>query len=57
MSRNADEGYRLYIELMKKGISLIFRKERRIDTDEYKRRTQNYTRKGIFQKRENEKPY
>lgn len=42
MSRNADEGYRLYMELMEKGISLIFLKEHHIDTDEYQRRTQNH---------------
>lgn len=42
MSRNADEGYNLYMELMNKGVSLVFLKERHIDTDEYKRRTQNH---------------
>lgn len=42
MSRNADEGFRLYMELMEKGISLIFLKEHHIDTAEYKRRTQNH---------------
>lgn len=42
MSRNAGEGYHLYMELLEKGISLIFLKERHIDTDEYKRRTQNH---------------
>ena len=34
MSRNADEGYNLYMELMNKGISLVFLKERHIDRDE-----------------------
>lgn len=42
MSRNADEGYRLYMELLEKNISLVFLKERHIDTDEYKRRAQNH---------------
>lgn len=42
MSRNADEGYNLYMDLMNKGVSLVFLKERHIDTDEYKRRTQNH---------------
>lgn len=45
MSRNADEGYSLYMELMSKDISLIFLKERHIDTDEYKRRTQKHIEK------------
>lgn len=42
MSRNSDEGYNLYMELMNKGVSLVFLKERHIDTDEYKRRAQNH---------------
>lgn len=42
MSRNAEEGYNLYMELMEKNITLVFLKERHIDTDEYKRRTQNH---------------
>ena len=42
MSRNAEEGYNLYMKLMERGISLVFLKERHIDTDEYKRRTQNH---------------
>lgn len=42
MSRNAEEGYNLYMELMNKGVSLVFLKEHHIDTDEYKRRTQNH---------------
>lgn len=41
MSRNADEGYKLYMDLMKKGIELTFLKERHIDTREYKRRSKN----------------
>lgn len=42
MSRNADEGYNLYMELMGRGITLVFLKERHIDTDEYKRRAQDH---------------
>lgn len=42
MSRNAEEGYNLYMKLMGQGISLVFLKERHIDTDEYKRRTKNH---------------
>lgn len=42
MSRNADEGYNLYMDLYEKGIHLIFIKERHIDTDEYKRRSENH---------------
>lgn len=42
MSRNAEEGYNLYMKLMEQGISLVFLKERHIDTNEYKRRTQNH---------------
>lgn len=36
MSRDADEGFKLYEDLFKKGISLIFLKERHIDTDVYR---------------------
>lgn len=42
MSRSADEGYNLYMELYNKGIKLIFLKERHIDTEEFKRRTQRH---------------
>ena len=45
MSRNAEEGYNLYMKLMEQGISLVFLKERHIDTNEYKRRTQNHIAK------------
>lgn len=47
MSRNAEEGYNLYMELMEQDISLVFLKERHIDTDEYKRRTQRHIEKII----------
>lgn len=36
MSRNAEEGIKLYFELLDKGIELIFLKERYINTDIYK---------------------
>ncbi|XCP85827.1 recombinase family protein [Roseburia hominis] len=42
MSRNASEGYALYMELFHKNVNLIFLKERHIDTEEYKRRTQSH---------------
>ena len=35
MSRNADEGIKVYFELLEKGISLVFLKEHYIDTDTY----------------------
>ena len=36
MSRDADEGFRLYEELYNKGINLVFLKEPHINTDTYK---------------------
>lgn len=36
MSRNADDGIKLYLELFDKGINLVFLKEHHIDTDTYK---------------------
>ena len=41
MSRNAEEGFALYEELFNKGISLVFLKERHIDTDTYKKALEN----------------
>ena len=41
MSRNADEGIELYFDLCNKGISLVFLKERYIDTDMYKQESEN----------------
>lgn len=41
MSRNAEEGYALYKELYNKNISLIFLKERHIDTSVYKESKNN----------------
>lgn len=40
MSRNSEEGFSLYKELFKKGISLVFLKEHHIDTDSYKKAMQ-----------------
>lgn len=40
MSRNETEGYTLYMDLLNKGISLVFLKEPHIDTTEFKRRTE-----------------
>lgn len=37
MSRNADEAVSLYEDLFRKGVSLVFLKERHIDTDIYKK--------------------
>lgn len=36
MSRNTDEGIKLYFQLMDKDVNLVFLKERYIDTDTYK---------------------
>ena len=36
MSRNADDGITLYLDLYKKGINLVFLKEPQINTDTYK---------------------
>ena len=37
MSRNAEDGIKLYFELYNKGVNLVFLKERHIDTDAYKK--------------------
>ena len=37
MSRDADEGFRVYEELYQRGVNLIFLKERHIDTETYKK--------------------
>lgn len=37
MSRNAEEGFQIYEELFKKGVELIFLKERHIDTSVFKK--------------------
>lgn len=41
MSRNADEGYRLYGELYSKGVELVFLKEPMINTKTYKNALEN----------------
>lgn len=40
MSRNADDGIKLYFELYNKNINLVFLKEHYIDTDIYRQNTQ-----------------
>ena len=37
MSRNAEEGFKLYEELFNEGVNLVFLKERHIDTDTYRK--------------------
>jgi len=41
MSRNAEEGFKVYQELYTKGVSLVFLKERHIDTDVYRKALDN----------------
>ncbi len=41
MSRNAEEGFRLYEMLYNKGVSLVFLKELHINTDTYKKAFEN----------------
>ncbi len=41
MSRNSDEGYKLYEELFNKGIELVFLKEQHINTNTYKKALTN----------------
>lgn len=41
MSRNADEGIKVYFQLLEKGINLVFLKEPYINTDIYKNNTQD----------------
>lgn len=41
MSRNAEEGFKLYKELFERNINLVFLKERYIDTDTYKSTLKN----------------
>lgn len=42
MSRNAEEGFKTYEELYKKGVELIFIKEPHINTDTYKKALQGH---------------
>lgn len=41
MSRNAEEGFKLYEDLYNRGVNLIFIKERHIDTEVFKQTLQN----------------
>lgn len=41
MSRNADEGFKLYEELYNKGVDLVFLKESYINTETYKKALEN----------------
>lgn len=41
MSRNAEEGFKLYEELYNKGVNLVFVKEPHINTETYKKALQN----------------
>jgi DNA invertase Pin-like site-specific DNA recombinase len=41
MSRNSEEGYKLYEELFNKGIELVFLKEKHINTETYKKALTN----------------
>lgn len=41
MSRNAEEGFKLYEELYNRGVNLIFLKERHIDTEVFRKTLQN----------------
>jgi DNA invertase Pin-like site-specific DNA recombinase len=41
MSRDADEGFKLYEELFKKGVNLVFLKEPHINTETYKKAMAN----------------
>ena len=41
MSRNADDGIKLYLDLFDRGINLVFLKERHIDTATYKEALSN----------------
>ncbi|MDY2627014.1 MAG: recombinase family protein [Lachnospiraceae bacterium] len=41
MSRNADDGIKLYMDLYQRGVNLVFLKEHHIDTDTYKKALQN----------------
>ena len=45
MSRNAEEGYELYMELYKKGIHMVFLKEPQINSSTYEQATHAYIQK------------
>lgn len=42
MSRNAEEGFKLYEELYNMGINLIFLKERHLDTDNFRKQLERH---------------
>ncbi|MBQ6360957.1 MAG: recombinase family protein [Lachnospiraceae bacterium] len=48
MSRNAEDGIRVYFELFDRGVNLIFLNERHIDTDAYKKALENSGIKVAF---------
>lgn len=54
MSRDAEEGFKLYEELMDKGINLVFLKEHYIDTDLYKSQLSNSNNMQVADKDLNE---
>lgn len=54
MSRDAEEGFKLYEELMSKGINLVFIKEHYIDTDVYKSQMSNSNSMQVADKDLNE---
>ncbi|MDU6855078.1 MAG: recombinase family protein [Zhenhengia sp.] len=54
MSRNAEEGFKLYEELMEEGINLVFLKEHYIDTDVYKNQLNNSDNMQVADKDLNE---
>ena len=41
MSRNAEDGYKLYEKLLRKGISLVLMKEPHINAETYKKAMSN----------------
>ncbi len=47
ISQNIEECYNIYMELLNKGIDLIFLKERHIDTKEYQRRKERHFITGV----------
>lgn len=54
MSRDAEEGFKLYEKLMNKGVNLVFLKEHYIDTDVYKNQLNNNNRMQVEDKDLNE---
>lgn len=54
MSRDAEEGFKLYEQLMNKGVNLVFLKEHYIDTDVYKNQLNNNNHMQVEDKDLNE---